>query len=191
MIRLSIPARLLSLAVCVLSATAHADPPPPEAKLAREPSARADARPGKAAPAPDSKYGALFHAHSALGVTHGRFVNHLVGAALELRFAPRFDMDLGASYANLSGKAGRVSNVLPEVGLRYLLRLRGGFGLPFRFAGGYLPANGPTLRASAGVEVELTDRVALSLNPAEAMIWVTRNRPELSVNASAALSTAF
>jgi hypothetical protein len=128
---------------------------------------------------------------TAFGVGRGHFINQLVGARLELYFSRRFFFELGAAYANLEGKDRRVHNLLPELSLRYRAPLHGSLGLPLRFAGGYLPKNGPTMRVSAGLDFEASRAVRLELNLIEPMLWVTRDRSELSVNLGAGVSFSF
>lgn len=56
---------------------------------------------------------------------------------------------------------------------------------------GALPKNGPTLRWTVGLDANLSETVALELDPIEPMIWVTRERPEVSLDVSALLKIAF
>lgn len=125
---------------------------------------------------------------SAFGLTNARFFNQLVGARLEYRFTPAFAFGGALSYANLKGKDERVHNVLPEATTEYRAPLElARLGLPLRFSLGFLPKNGPTLRVSAGLDWELSELVSLELVPLEPMIWVVRERPEVSLNGSFAL----
>ena len=129
---------------------------------------------------------------SAFGVTHAKFFNQLVGARVDYRFTSRFAFGAALAYANLKGKDGRVQQILPEVLSQYRAPLRGeSFGLPLRLALGYLPRNGPTLRLATGVDFALSNVVTLELVPLEPMIWITRERPEVSLDASIALAVAF
>lgn len=125
---------------------------------------------------------------SAFGVTNATFFNQLVGARLEYRFTPRFAFGGAVSYVNLKGKDERVHNVLPEALSEYRLPLEPArFGILLRLSLGFLPKNGPTLRVGAGFDWELSERVSLELIPLEPMIWVVRERPEISLNGSVAL----
>lgn len=129
---------------------------------------------------------------SAFGVTHAKFFNQLLGLRIDRRFTPRFAFGAGLSYANLKGKDGRAHNTLLEVFSEYRAPLKGeAFGLPLRFALGYLPNNGPTLRLGAGLDFALAGRVSCELTPLETMVWLTRERPEISMNGSVALRIAF
>jgi hypothetical protein len=126
-------------------------------------------------------------ATSAFGVTHGRFFNQLIGARYDYRFSSRLAFGSNLSYANLRGKSGRVHNVLPEAALDYRVPYTPGFGFSLRFAAGFLPKNGPTLRPSAGFYVAVGRSIQLELTPFEPMIWVTKEQPELSLNGSLGL----
>jgi hypothetical protein len=173
----------LSLALLALSRAALAQQPP----VVSAPDVTAPSQPEVARPVR-----AALVTTSAFGVTHARFFNQLAGARLEYRFTPRFAFGGAVSYANLKGKDRRMHNVLPELGLAYRIPLKGErFGVPFRYGLGFLPKNGPTLRLGAGVDFALSDAVSLELTPAEVMVWVNRERPEVSLNASLALGVAF
>jgi hypothetical protein len=133
-----------------------------------------------------------FTSTSAFGVTHAKFFNQLAGLRLDYRFTSHFAFGAALAYANLKGKDRRVHEVLPEVLTEYRVPLqRESFGLPLRLAFGYLPKNGPTLRLGAGVDFALSDAASLELVPLEPMIWLNRERPEVSLNASLALRVAF
>jgi hypothetical protein len=128
----------------------------------------------------------------ALGMPSLNFVNELVGARFELGYTPRFSLGMSLAYANLKGKDGRASNVLPEASVAYRIPFgKGAFGIPIRFSGGYLPSNGPTLRLSSGVDFTLGESIACELALLEPMVWVTRDRPELSLNLGAAVRAVF
>jgi len=121
------------------------------------------------------------HSTSAFGVTHARFFNQLVGARLDYRVTSRFAAGLELAYANLKGKQGRTANVLPEAVLEYRVPLDGeAFGLPLRMATGFLPKNGPTLRLTAGIDFAVSDSLSFEVDPLEPMVWITRDRPEVS-----------
>lgn len=129
---------------------------------------------------------------SAFGVTNAGFFNQLLGARFDYRFTPRFAFGGLLSYANLKGKERRVHNVLPEALLEYRIPVAGeSVGVPLRFAVGYLPKNGPTLRVGAGLDLALSERVVMDVVPLEPMVWVNRERPEVSLNGSLSLRLAF
>jgi hypothetical protein len=118
-------------------------------------------------------------------------VNEFAGARFELGYTPRFTLGVSLAYVNLKGKDGRVSNALPEVSVGYRLRLGESVGVPIRFAGGYLPMNGPTLRLTSGIDLRVSDAVACELELIEPMVWVARDRPEYSLNVGAAVRAQF
>jgi len=125
-------------------------------------------------------------------VTNAGFFNQLIGGRVQYRFTPRFAFGGVISYANLKGKDRRVHNALPEALLEYRIPYAGeSFGLPLRFSVGYLPMNGPTLRLGAGVDFAVSERLSLEVIPLEPMIWVNRERPEVSMNGSLALRLDF
>ncbi len=129
---------------------------------------------------------------SAFGLTHAKFFNQLAGGQLDYRLTPRFTLGGGVSYANLEGKDRRVHNVLPELSSEYRIEFtRATVALPLRLAFGYLPRNGPTLRIGAGLALVLSRSLTLELTPLEPMIWVTRDRTEISLNGSARLGVSF
>jgi hypothetical protein len=128
---------------------------------------------------------------SAFGVTHAGFFNQLLGPRLDYRFSQRFAFGAALSYVNLEGRERRAHNLLPELRLEYQLLGSSSFNLPVHFAAGYLPKNGPTLRLGAGVAFALGELVSLELVPLEPMIWIVRERPEVSLDASLALRMAF
>ena len=129
---------------------------------------------------------------SAFGLTHAKFFNQLVGGRLDYRFTSRFAFGGAVAYANLKGKDRRVHNLLPEALTEYRLPLNHeSLGLPLRFALGFLPKNGPTLRVAAGFDFALSDSVSCEVIPFEPMLWITRERPELSLDGSLALRFAF
>jgi hypothetical protein len=129
---------------------------------------------------------------SAFGLTHARFFNQLLGARLDYRFTPQLAFGGSVSYANLEGKARRAHNVLPEVSTEYRVTFEGNrVALPLRLSLGYLPKNGPTLRVAAGFDIALSRAVSLELIALEPMIWVTRDRPEISLNGSLALGVTL
>jgi hypothetical protein len=132
------------------------------------------------------------HATVALGMPGVDFVNELVGARVELEYTPRFAFGASLAYANLKGKDGRVSNVLPEASIAYAIPLGDvGVRIPIRFAGGWLPKNGPTLRLTSGFDWAMSDSIAFELALVEPMVWVARDRPELSLNLGVALLGRF
>ncbi len=149
------------------------------------------APPAPAAPA-DAGWCASVVSTSAFGLTHGKFFNQLAGARLDYRFTPRLALGAALSYANLEGKDRRAHQVLPELAGEYRLTFASPtVALPLRLSLGYLPKNGPAWRLGAGFDLALSRSVTLELLALEPMVWVTRDRAELSLNASVALGVAF
>lgn len=139
-------------------------------------------------PAPERRIRLALTSTSAFGVSNAGFFNQLVGPRFDYRFTRRFALGGALAYANLKGKEGRVHNALPEAMLEYRAPITGeSFGVPLRFAGGFLPKNGPTLRLSAGLDFAFSEAFSVELIPVEPMVWVNRERPEVSLNASLAL----
>ena len=168
--------------VFVATPSAAAEPPASAANAAVTEASSAVAKPLRLA----------FTSTSAFGVTHAKFFNQLVGARLDYRYTPRFAFGAELGYVNLKGKDRRVSNVLPEVATEYRLPLNGEtVGLPLRFSLGFLPKNGPTLRLGGGFDFGVTDSLSFELIPLEPMVWITRDRPEVSLNAHAGVRIAF
>ena len=189
-----VPAVFALLSVLALSAPANAAPGDAVGGAASAPSDAGGAphvSDGEANDDPIEKRVAAF-ATVALGMPSLAFVNELVGARFELGYTPRFSLGMGLAYANLKGKDGRASNVLPEASVAYRIPFGdGAFGIPIRFSGGYLANNGPTLRLSSGLDFKLGERIACELALLEPMVWVTRDRPELSLNVGAAVRAVF
>jgi hypothetical protein len=154
--------------------------PPPRTDASRVPTAGAEA------PALERRISAF--STTAFGLSGSGFVNELAGARLELDYTPRFTLGFSLAYANLKGKDGRASNVLPEAMLGYRLPVSRVVGVPLHLAGGYLAKNGPTLRLGAGFDFLLGERARLALTLLEPMVWVTHDRPESSLNLGLAFS---
>lgn len=127
----------------------------------------------------------------ALGVYPGDFYNHLVGARLDLVFSPHVAFGGYVGYANLKGKDGRASDVLPYVQVEYAAGPPGGIRVPIRFASGYLPRNGPVVRASAGFAFPISPALDLVTELLAPMVWVTRDQMVLSFNLAAEIAYRF
>jgi hypothetical protein len=127
----------------------------------------------------------------AIGVYPGDFYNQLAGVRLDLVFSPHVSFGGYLGYANLKGKDGRVSDLLPYVQVEYLAGAPGGIRIPFRFGSGYLPRNGPIARLATGFAFALTPTIDVVTELLAPMIWVTRNQMVLSMDVSAELSFRF
>jgi hypothetical protein len=132
------------------------------------------------------------YATGAFGLRGGKFINVLAGGRLGFNWSPRVAFEVGAAYANLRGREGRVHNVLPEVSLLFRFPVPSPvLGVPLRVGAGYLPKNGPTLRLSLGLELAVSSNTALELALIEPMIWVTQDRSEVSLNLGPAARIGF
>jgi hypothetical protein len=122
-----------------------------------------------------------------LGTSIPTFYNHLVGPRFDYGFPNDFAVGLFVGYANLKGKEGRTSNVLPYLQLEYRTRVSktSEFRIPLRLAGGYLPKNGPFFRLAAGLEIPLGGGVHLGLDLIAPALWMVRNRTLLSLDVAA------
>jgi hypothetical protein len=126
---------------------------------------------------------------SAAGVGPGSFYNHLVGLRLDFEFSPRVRFGGYLGYANLKGKDGRAHDLLPYGQVEYLAGRSGAtVRIPFRFASGYLPRNGPIVRASTGLAFALGPNVDLVTELLAPMVWVTGDQMLLSMNFSLELA---
>ncbi len=127
---------------------------------------------------------------SAFGVSgDAYFYNHLAGARLDHRFSETVSLGCYLGYVNLRGKQGRASNLLPYLMLEARPKLGGDFGLPLRWAPGYLPKNGPFMRFSAGVSLAASDSVDIVADLLAPTLWLTHD--ETVVSMDVALELAF
>jgi len=127
----------------------------------------------------------------AIGVYPDDFYNHLVGVRLDLVFSPHVSFGGYIGYANLKGKEGRSHGVLPYAQVEYLTGPLGPIRVPFRFASGYLPRNGPVARFSTGLAFRLTPSLDLVTELLAPMIWVTHDQMVLSMNVALELAYRF
>jgi len=126
---------------------------------------------------------------AAFGVVKGSFYNHLVGARVDLQFSPRVSFGGYLAYANLKGKDGRAHSALSCAQVEYMAgdpasRVR----IPLRFGSGYLPGNGPVVRAATGLAFALGSKVDLITELVVPMVWLTNNQMLLSLNLSLELA---
>lgn len=132
-------------------------------------------------------------AEPAFGVSGGSFYNQLVGARLDYRFTDELSLGGYVGYANLKGQHGRAHDVLPSLELEYRPSLgsSSSFGLPLRFATGYLSGNGPVLRLSAGISYAVSSKVDVVLDAFTPTFWVIRDRTVASLGGALEVSYAF
>ena len=167
-----IPSRLtFPLALALTAAPALAQPIP------LSPS------PPTSTPVPFSPYHLALRAEPAAGVSGGRFFNQLIGARADYRFTEYLSLGAYVGYANLKGQDGRAHNVLPSLELECRPSLGGSntFGLPLRFATGYLPNNGPVLRLSIGLSYAISPNVDVVIDAFTPTFWVIRDRTVVSL----------
>jgi hypothetical protein len=128
---------------------------------------------------------------SAFGLSGAGFYNHLLGARIDRRFTPNWALGVSVAYANLKGREGRAHNVLPMAELEYRAILSDEWAIPIRFGSGYLPKNGPVIRASAGISYAVAEDIDLGLDVIAPMAWVTNERSVVSLNAAAEVGITF
>jgi hypothetical protein len=126
---------------------------------------------------------------AAVGVVKGSFYNHLLGARVDLQFSSRVSFGGYLGYVNLKGKDGRAHSALPTAQVEYMAgdpasRVR----IPLRFASGYLPGNGPVVRAATGLAFAVGPSVDLITELVAPMVWLTNNQMLLSMNLSLELA---
>ena len=157
------------------------------------PAAAQTAAPAPARPAPETRLPMrlALQTEGAIGVYPGDFYNHLVGVRLDLVFSPHVSFGAYIGYANLKGKEGRSHDVLPYAQVEYLTGPLGPIRVPFRFASGYLPRNGPVARFSTGLAFRLTPSLDLVTELLAPMIWVTHDQMVLSMNVALELAYRF
>lgn len=126
----------------------------------------------------------------AFGLGQRFFYNHLVGARLDYEFGRDFAIGGYLGYANLKGKDGRSSNVLPYAQVEYRLHpLRdSGFAVPLRFGSGYLPKNGPFLRLAAGIGFPIGDTARLGFDLIAPTVWMVGDSTVFSMDVAAEVS---
>jgi hypothetical protein len=133
---------------------------------------------------PERRLWLALRTESAFGYSGAGFYNHLAGVRLDYRPDPRFGLGVLASYANLKGADGRAHNLLVAGMVECRLPLGARVSLPVRGYTGYLPANGPWLKAAAGPSFTLTPTTELTLELVAPALWVIRERMVGSLDVS-------
>ncbi len=128
---------------------------------------------------------------AAIGLYPGDFYNHLVGGRFDLVFSPHVSFGGYLGYANLKGKDGRASNLLAYVQAEYMAGAPNGVRVPFRFASGYLPRNGPVMRLATGFTFPVSPTVDLVTELLAPMIWLTGDQMVVSMDLAAELIFRF
>ncbi|HEX4335397.1 MAG TPA: hypothetical protein VH062_05755 [Polyangiaceae bacterium] len=129
----------------------------------------------------------------AFGTSRRFFYNHLAGARLDYVFTPDFALGAYVGYANLAGREGRTSNVLPYLQLEYRLRFSPAATVffPLRFGTGFLPKNGPYLRLAAGPSFPLGGSARLGLDLVAPTFVIVHDRTVVSLDVAAEVSFAL
>ena len=127
----------------------------------------------------------------AIGLYPGDFYNHLVGGRFDLVFSPHVSFGGYVGYANLKGKEGRASNMLAYVQAEYMAGAPNGVRVPFRFASGYLPRNGPVMRLATGFAFPVSPTVDVVTELLAPMIWLTGDQMVVSLDLAAELIFRF
>jgi hypothetical protein len=101
----------------------------------------------------------------------------------------RFGITASVGYANLRGRTNRVSNVLPMIGVETAIELlaRQHVYIPLRAEVGYLPFNGPVIRATAGVAFNVSQNTRIELDILSPTIWVLPGTVAVSLDLGAQL----
>ncbi|HEY5447814.1 MAG TPA: hypothetical protein VIQ54_03650 [Polyangia bacterium] len=127
----------------------------------------------------------------AIGLYPGDFYNHLVGGRFDLVFSPHVSFGGYVGYANLKGKEGRASNMLAYVQAEYMAGAPNGVRVPFRFASGYLPRNGPVMRLATGFAFPVSPTIDVVTELLAPMIWLTGNQMVISMDVAAEIVFRF
>ena len=128
---------------------------------------------------------------AAIGLYPGDFYNHLVGGRFDLVFSPHVSFGGYLGYANLKGKEGRASNMLAYVQAEYMAGAPNGVRVPFRFASGCLPRNGPVMRLATGFAFPVSPTVDVVTELLAPMIWLTGDQMVVSLDLAAELIFRF
>lgn len=126
----------------------------------------------------------------ALGPGKDAFVNFLGMVRATWFPADRVGISASLSYANLNGRSGRVSNLLTTIGVETSVDLvpSSRIFIPLRAEVGYLPANGPVFRLTAGVSFQLAPRVRLEVDVLSPSLWVLAEGAPVSLDLGALVS---
>jgi hypothetical protein len=125
----------------------------------------------------------------AFGPGRDSFVNALLFARAAYYVSDRLGFTGSISYANLRGRQGRVSNALFLVGVETAVDLvpQSRIFIPLRLELGYLPANGPVARITAGLSFPLARRVRLEVDLVSPTLWVLPETSPVSLDLAASM----
>ena len=141
---------------------------------------------------PSPHFALAVAAESAFGLSGSGFYNQLAGLRLDYRTASPLTLGVGASYANLKASdGGRAHNVLLTGMLEWNARLSRHAGLPVRLVSGYLPKNGPFLKAAVGLSYELGASTRLTFEALAPALWIVRDSTVGSFDATLELAFAL
>ncbi|HWA78477.1 MAG TPA: hypothetical protein VG937_39345 [Polyangiaceae bacterium] len=180
-----------ALTVLLLASPAHAAesvPPPPTAVTPAPSTPPSSAQPAPSPVAPSRPFALALFTEAALGFSGDGFYNHLVGPRLDYHAGDHLTLGAALSYINLKGKNGRASNVLPAAMLEWRSPLGSDVALPVRFFSGYLPRNGPWLKAALGLSRRLGSRTTITFEAIAPALWVVRDSTVGSFDASLELA---
>jgi hypothetical protein len=176
----------LALAVFTLAparrAVAAEAPPSVDAGTAKPPPSLPEAAP---------RFALAAFTEGALGLEGDGFYNQLTGARLDFRTGRHLTLGFGASYANLKGKEGRTHNALFAAMLEWYAPVSARVGVPIRLVSGYLPHNGPWLKAALGLSYDFSDRTRLTFEALAPALWVVHDDTVGSLDASIELAFAL
>jgi hypothetical protein len=129
----------------------------------------------------------------AFGPGRDSFVNVMLAARVAYYVSDRLGFTGSLSYANLRGRQGRVSNALILVGVETAVDLvpQSRIFIPLRLELGYLPANGPVVRVTAGLSFPLARRVRLELDLVSPTLWVLPETSPVSLDLAASVFFAL
>lgn len=99
----------------------------------------------------------------------------------------RFGVTASVGYANLRGRSNRVANALFMVGVETAIELlqRQHVYLPLRAEVGYLPFNGPVVRLTAALAVNVTRSLRLEFDLLSPTVWVLPGGAAVSMDLGA------
>lgn len=131
--------------------------------------------------------------HAAFNPGREPYTNGLVGARFTYFPLDRLGVMASLSYANLRGRAGRVNNLLPLVGVESGVDLVPSIGLfvPLRFEVGYLPFNGIVARVTAGLAFTLYRQLRLEIDVVQPTLWMVGENASVSLDIGASITWTF
>ena len=124
---------------------------------------------------------------SAFGVGDEGFYNHLFSLRADYRLSAQSLLGIGLSYTNMTGRDGRVSNLLPFVQFEHRVRFQPHHSatMPLRVSAGYLPFNGPYIRLAIGANFEISETLELALDLLAPTFWILPDASAVSLNVGA------